>query len=232
MSGGSFVSPETRQRVRGWAVPVAVAMGRLGLTPNALTLIGFGMAVVAAIAAAGQSWVLAGVLVLAGSVFDLFDGTLARATGRANRLGAFYDSVFDRAGEGIVYLGITWGFGATGFNEATVLPAMAGVAAFLVSYTRAKSESLGVEGGGGMAAVGLAPREVRIVILSIGLLLASGPILELPPPNAACAGVCDFPQGGSLGIALMAITILATITTIQRIVHVKRQLESTDQTHQ
>jgi hypothetical protein len=44
--------------------------------------------------------------------------------------------------------------------------------------------------------------------------------------------VCDFPQGGSLGIALMAITILATITTIQRIVHVKRQLESTDQTHQ
>ena len=96
-----MISPETRARVRGLAVPIALFFGRLGLTPNALTLIGFGIAILAAIAAAGQSWILAGILVVFGGVFDLFDGGLARATGKASRLGAFMDSVFDRWGEGI-----------------------------------------------------------------------------------------------------------------------------------
>lgn len=220
---GSFISPALRTRVRGLAEPVARGLGRLGLSPNQLTILGFAVAIVAAVAAAYQAWVAAGVLVLFGGLFDLFDGTLARATGRASRLGAFYDSVFDRWGEGIVYVGIIWGFASAGFNEAVVLPAAAGSAAFMVSYTRAKSEGLGFTAGTGMAGVGLAPREVRITILSLGLLLAAGPILELPPPGAACAGVCDFPQGGSLAIALALIAILGTITTIQRILHVRTQ---------
>ena len=92
---GSIVSPELRARVRGVATPIAVGFGRLGLTPNHLTLIGFGIAVIAAVAAAQQAWVLAGVLLVVGGVFDLFDGALARATGTTSRLGAFMDSVFD-----------------------------------------------------------------------------------------------------------------------------------------
>jgi phosphatidylglycerophosphate synthase len=220
---GSPVSPATRQRVRDLATPVATALGRLGLTPNALTLIGFAGTCLAAFAAANQWWLAAGVLVLLFGIFDLFDGTLARATGRASRLGAFLDSTFDRAGEAIVYLGIAAGLLALGFREGALLAAAAMAGAFLVSYTRAKSESLGFTTGTGMADVGLLPREVRLVLLSGGLLLATGPVYEVPPPGAACGGVCDFPQGGSITAALLIITIGSLITTSQRILHVRAQ---------
>jgi phosphatidylglycerophosphate synthase len=208
---GSIVSPNFRQRVRGIATPIAVAMGRVGLTPNALTLIGFGIAVVAAIAGALQSWILAGLLVLFGGVFDLFDGALARATGKASRLGAFMDSVFDRWGEVVIYVGIAWGCVNAGFGVGAVLAAAAMASAVMVSYARAKSEGLGFTEGTGMAAVGLAPREVRIVILTVGLVAAG-----------LLGGVSE--QGATwLALALGAIAILASITTIQRIVHVLRQ---------
>lgn len=202
---GSFVSPATRQRVRDLATPIATALGRLGLTPNALTLIGFVGTCVAAVAAATESWLLAAVLVLGFGIFDLFDGTLARATGKATRLGAFFDSTFDRAGEAIVYLGIMAGCMGAGFVLGAFLAPAAMAAAFMVSYTRAKAESLGFATGSGMASVGLAPREVRIIILVLGLLTAAGPSLD------------------GLAIALIAITVLALVTTLQRIVHVRAQ---------
>jgi phosphatidylglycerophosphate synthase len=227
---GSVVSPELRARVRGFAVPIALALGRLGLTPNALTLIGFGIALVAGVAAAFQLWFVAGLLVIVGGVFDLFDGALARATNSASRVGAFLDSVFDRWGEGVVYVGIAAGLAVAGFEAGTVLAAAALVSAFMVSYTRAKSESLGFTPGSGMAAVGMAPREVRIVILTVGLLWAG----LLPPVDLR---ECDNPvlqcgpndlQGPyePLAIALGLIAVLATITTIQRILHVVRQPSS------
>ena len=220
---GSFVSPATRQRVRDLATPIATALGRLGLTPNALTLIGFVGTCVGAVAAANQWWLSAGILVLAFGIFDLFDGTLARATGQATKLGAFLDSTFDRAGESIVYIGVAIGLLAAGFREGAILAAAAMGAAFMVSYTRAKSESLGFTPGNGMASVGLMPREVRLVILSLGLILATEPIYAVPPPGAACAGVCDFPQGGTVTLALFLIAAGSVITTIQRILHVRAQ---------
>jgi phosphatidylglycerophosphate synthase len=220
---GSLVTPELRARVRGLAVPVALAFGRIGLTPNALTVLGFGISVVAAFAASQQAWIAAGLLVIFGGVFDLFDGALARATNRVSRLGAFLDSVFDRAGEAVLYIGIAIGCFWAGFGEGAVLASAAMAASFMVSYTRAKSESLGFTPGTGMANVGVAPREVRLVILTLGLLVAPTPLHESVPAGAACAGACDFPQGGYLTTALVAIIVLATITTIQRIVHVTRQ---------
>src|SRR6185295_17400879 len=144
---GSLVSPATRQRVRGLATPIATALGRLGLSPNALTLIGFLGTCVAAVAAASQWWLAAGVLVLAFGIFDLFDGTLARATGRATKLGAFLDSTFDRAGEGIVYVGIAAGCLAVDFAFGAIAAMTAMTASFMVSYTRAKAESLGFAAG-------------------------------------------------------------------------------------
>ncbi|HYK95662.1 MAG TPA: CDP-alcohol phosphatidyltransferase family protein [Candidatus Dormibacteraeota bacterium] len=229
---GSLVSTATRQRVRDLATPVARGLGRLGLTPNALTLIGFLGTCVAAVAAAWQAWLAAGVLVLVFGIFDLFDGALARATGRATKLGAFLDSTFDRAGEAIVSIGIAVGCLTAGFNLGAILAASAMAAAFMVSYTRAKSESLGFTTGTGMAAIGLAPREVRLALLAIGLLAVSivGPV---GPPNldpscpgnllASCMAPAfyragDIALGGTLGL----IAILATITTIQRILHVAR----------
>lgn len=219
---GSLVSPGVRARVRGLAEPVARALGRLGLTPNHLTFIGFGIAAVAAVAAAGQQWLMAGLLVIFGGVFDLFDGTLARVTGRVSKLGAFYDSVFDRWGEGVVYIGIAWGTLDMGLWRSIVLAVAASVAAFMVSYTRAKSESLGFTTGAGMAAVGLAPREIRIVILTVGLIAAG--LLPGFPEDMDGPGGAAYPlQALALEAALGLITILATITTIQRILHVRAQ---------
>jgi CDP-diacylglycerol---glycerol-3-phosphate 3-phosphatidyltransferase len=206
---GSIVSPELRARVRGAAIPIALAFGRMGLTPNALTLLGFGISVLAGIAAAQQAWILCGLLVIAGGVFDLFDGALARATNKVSRLGAFLDSVFDRAGEAVLYLGIAIGTLIAGHERGAVLAAMAMGASFMVSYTRAKSESLGFTPGIGMANVGVAPREVRLVLLTLGLLVSG--VSPLSSSNQI------------LDVTLALITILATITTIQRIVHVTRQ---------
>jgi CDP-diacylglycerol--glycerol-3-phosphate 3-phosphatidyltransferase len=228
---GSLVSGDLRSRVRSLAEPVARGFGRLGLTPNHLTLIGFGIAIVAAGAAATQAWLVAGILVIVGGVFDLFDGALARASGRVSRLGAFMDSVFDRWGEAVVYLGIVIGCLASGFDLGVVLAAAAMGAAFMVSYARAKSESLGFTEGTGMAAIGIAPREVRIVILTIGLILTglvgtANPLLELPPALDLPFGVSvNRPWNGEVWLfwSLLAITILATITVIQRVVHVIRQ---------
>ena len=220
---GSVVSPAMRDRVRGLATPVARGLGRLGLTPNALTLIGFLGTCLAAAAAASQAWLIAGVLVLVFGIFDLFDGTLARATGRATKLGAFLDSTFDRAGEAIVYVGIATGGIAGGFDAGAVLAASAMAAAFMVSYTRAKSESLGFTTGTGMAAIGLAPREVRIMILVVGLVAAG---VWSAHQIWCVVGPCPQPIGGGVLVlagALALITILAVITTIQRILHVRAQ---------
>ena len=221
---GSLVSAATRDRVRGLATPVATALGRLGLTPNALTVIGFLGTLVAAWAAATQLWLLAGLLVLGFGIFDLFDGTLARATGRATKLGAFLDSTLDRAGEAIVYIGIAAGLLAGhGSNLGALLSMAALAAAFMVSYTRAKSESLGFTPGTGMASIGIAPREVRIVVLTLGLLAAG----LIPTTPVVCVSApCLQPLGTGVlvllgGLGLIAIG--ATVTTIQRILHVRSQ---------
>ncbi len=218
---GSLVSPALRSRVRGAAEPIARLFGRVGLTPNALTLIGFGIAVVAALLAATQAWLLAGLLVALGAAFDLLDGALARATGRTSRLGAFMDSTFDRLGEAAVFLGIAWGLGVPnieGFASGGQELAMAALAASLmVSYTRAKSESLGFTPGTGMANIGLAPREVRLLLIVVGLVLTG---------LAGGVGTMFFPnEAGSIAMygSLALITVLATLTTIQRIVHVYNQ---------
>lgn len=196
---GSFVSPELRTKVRAMAEPIGRGLARMGLTPNALTVIGFLIACVAALAAGAQIWPLAGFLVIFGGIFDMFDGLVARATGKASKAGAFMDSTFDRWGEGVVYVGITAGCLFAGYDLGAILAASAMTSAFMVSYARARSESLGFAPGKGMANVGLAPREVRLVILTVGVALAG--------VNIAI-----------LGFTLGLITVLATITTIQRIV--------------
>ena len=220
---GSLVSPALRARVRGLALPIALAFGRLGLTPNALTVIGFGISVAAAVAAGFGAWIVAALLVVFGGVFDLFDGALARATNQVSRLGAFLDSVFDRAGEAVVYLGVIAASQAAGFTPGTLLGGAAMAASFMVSYTRAKSESLGFTPGTGMANVGVAPREVRLVILTIGLFL-TGAYGGIVRPVTIFGAVDPWWAGRpALAVSLGLVALLATITTIQRIVHVTRQ---------
>jgi phosphatidylglycerophosphate synthase len=202
---------DVRQVVRRAAEPIALGLGRLGLTPNALTLIGLALAAVAGLAAALGAFGLAGLLLLVGGTFDLLDGTLARATGRASRLGAFLDSVLDRAGEALVYVGLVVGGIGADLPWLAGLAAAAMAAAFLVSYTRARAEGLDLVGERDLAGVGLAPREVRLVLLGGGLLLGAG----------LGVGSTDL-AGGALAIeaALALIALLAGLTTGQRIRHI------------
>ncbi len=199
------ISNDARARIKSVFEPVALAMGRAGLTPDGLTLIGFSITVAGAVLIALEHWSLGGVIVLIGGIFDMFDGTLARATGKVSRLGAFMDSVFDRWGEAIVYVGIVVGAVLAGHQRVPVLAAAAMASAFMVSYVRAKSEGLGFTAGTGMAAVGIMPREIRLLILSIGLILTDAPNIK------------------ALEFALAIISIGATITVIQRILHVRGQ---------
>lgn len=224
MADGSIVSSQVRASMRARVEPLAQGLGRLGLTPNALTLIGFGIAIVAAYTAASQQWLYAGLLVISGGAFDLFDGALARATNRTTKLGAFLDSMFDRWGEAVVYVGILVGLADAGYGDGPTVAAAAMASAFMVSYVRAKSESLGFTPGSDMASVGLAPREVRIVILTVGLIGAGLTSNRVPDYPAGLAGGAVIPLWWMVLVGSLAlITLLATITTIQRIVHVYRE---------
>jgi CDP-diacylglycerol--glycerol-3-phosphate 3-phosphatidyltransferase len=204
------ISNESRGRIKKIFEPIALAMGRAGLTPNGLTLLGFAITTVGAVLVGLQLWVIGGLVVFFGGVFDMFDGTLARATGKASTFGAFMDSVFDKLGEIIVFLGVIAGMQAAGAADPPVLVAAAAMgASIMVSYARAKSDGLGYSSGMGLAAVGVMPREIRLVIISLGIVLT----------------------GTSIGIsaiefALGVILVGAVITVIQRILFVRSQAKS------
>jgi CDP-diacylglycerol--glycerol-3-phosphate 3-phosphatidyltransferase len=209
----SLVSNETRDRLRGVARPIALAFGRLGLTPNALTVIGFAGTAVAAAAAAAQLWLVAGILVIAFGIFDLFDGALARATGKTSNFGAFLDSTLDRTGESLVLAGVAYGAAVAGQPVIAGLAATAIAFASVVTYARAKAEIYGLKGD-----VGVAPRPERLVILAIGLVLATLPWTAQDP----------ITRGSTwLAVAVGLITILSAITVVQRILVVRRQLDET-----
>ncbi|MXY79387.1 MAG: CDP-alcohol phosphatidyltransferase family protein [Chloroflexi bacterium] len=137
-----------------------------GLTPNMLTLLGLaGTVGAAALAAHGLFW-QAGAAMLAASAFDLLDGAVARATGRATTWGAIFDAVSDRLGEFAMFLGLlVWFTAADNFDrEAVVLIGVSIGGAMLVSYTRSKAGEYGVR-----IREGLGTRFERVVILAIGL---------------------------------------------------------------
>jgi phosphatidylinositol phosphate synthase len=209
------------------ALPVALALGRLGFTPNSLTISGFVGTCAAALAAAYQQWILAGILVIGFGIFDLFDGTLARATGKASKFGAFLDSTLDRTGENLVLAGVAIGCAGAGFTEGVALAVLAMAFASVVTYARAKAEVVGLHGE-----VGIAPRSERLVILAGSLVLAGvigdvtvSPFVACSP--SGCQTGDPFPGAGGvvLGVGLGLIAFLSAITVIQRILHVKRQLE-------
>jgi phosphatidylglycerophosphate synthase len=206
-----------RDALRHAVDPLARKLADAGLTANMVTLIGFGIAVVGGLLAAVELWVLAGAVGMFGAAFDTLDGAVARVTGTTGRLGAFMDSTFDRWGEAIGYVGIV--IGATRANVEVIawLGALAMASAFLVSYARARAESLGFAPGKGMAAVGLAPREVRTVVLGVGLIIAG--FLGVGPGTTGA---------NLLALTLGVIALLATITVIQRILFVHRQSTTED----
>lgn len=215
-----------RDAMRKGIEPIARKMAAVGLTANKLTLIGFGIAVVAALFAMTELWLLAGIVGTLGSGFDMFDGAVARVTGTVSKFGAFMDSTFDRWGEAVLYVGIIIGCNNAGFDLGAWLAAIAMGNAFMVSYTRARAESLGFSSGRGMAGVGLAPREVRVVILGVGLI-GAGLFGGVTAWNPFASGSTEATVGTLLlALSLFLIAVLAAITVIQRILFVQKQAKA------
>jgi CDP-diacylglycerol--glycerol-3-phosphate 3-phosphatidyltransferase len=176
------------------------------LTPNAISLTGFVLNVAAAALVWQRYFFLAGIAFIVGSICDTLDGRYSRMSGKGTPFGAFLDSTLDRMEEGIVLTAVGAYFAAR-HNEAAVAAVVAAVLfSLMVSYTRARAEALGVE-----CKVGIASRAVRVVILSIGLLFAKG------------ASLGDFEL---LEVSVYVLAGLAIVTTFQRILHVRRQLNA------
>jgi CDP-diacylglycerol--glycerol-3-phosphate 3-phosphatidyltransferase len=174
------------------------------LTPNAISLTGLALNIVAAVLVWERLFFLGGIAFIVGSVMDTLDGRYSRMSGKGTPFGAFLDSTLDRMEEGIVLTAVA-GYFASRHNEAAVAAVVVAViASLMVSYTRARAEALGVE-----CKVGLATRPVRVVILSIGLVFAKGASL------------------GSFSLLEPAVYVLAglsVVTVVQRILHVRAAL--------
>src|SRR3982750_3837765 len=189
---------------RSLASRSVTGLARTRVTPNALTTVGVSLCLAAAVMVPFESrnellwdWVRAVVFVV-GSILDILDGALARAGGKTTPFGAFLDSTTDRVGEGAVLGAIA----LVSAQRGELLPlafAIAGVAgSFLVSYTRARAEALGLRGD-----VGLGSRAERVVVITAGLVLAPWGVLQW---------------------AIYLLTATAWLTVVQRILFVRKQL--------
>jgi CDP-diacylglycerol--glycerol-3-phosphate 3-phosphatidyltransferase len=174
------------------------------LTPNAISLTGFIGNVIAAVLVTQRYFFLAGVAFVLGSICDTLDGRYSRMSGKGTPFGAFLDSTLDRVEEGIVLTAVAAYFSSRGNDFAVAAVVWTVLMSLMVSYTRARAEALGVENKGGIAT-----RPVRVVILSAGLLFAKG------------ASLGDFEL---LEPAIYVMAILTTFTTLQRVAHVRREL--------
>jgi phosphatidylglycerophosphate synthase len=154
--------------VRRWAERAVGVFRDSPITPNMLTLFGLVITGVGALLVAIGLLLVGGVVLAFAGLFDIFDGALARAAGKVYRYGAFLDSTVDRYSEGVVYLGILIYFldQHDGLRPIIVLIALAG--SYLVSYVRARAQSLGFT-----CDVGILARPERVVIIVAGLLLES-----------------------------------------------------------
>ena len=176
------------------------------LTPNAISITGLALNVLAAVLVWQQLFFLGGVAFIIGSIMDTLDGRYSRMSGKGTAFGAFLDSTLDRCEEGIVLTAVAVSFARQHNQLAVAAVVVAVLASLMVSYTRARAEALGVE-----CKVGIATRAVRVVILSIGLVLARG----------ASLGHFDL-----LAPAVYVLAVLSAFTVLQRIVHVHAQLRS------
>ncbi|HLZ27884.1 MAG TPA: CDP-alcohol phosphatidyltransferase family protein [Chloroflexota bacterium] len=177
----------------------ARGLGRLGFTPNGLTILGAVLTASVGLLVAEGWFLAAGLCLWLFSLTDTLDGALARATNRVTVFGAFLDSVCDRYAEAAVFFGLVWWYQTTGSGLGVALAYLAVVGSLMVSYARARAEGVGLQA----ADVGWFQRPERIILLGIGLLLAAW----VPP---------------ALLVSLALLAVLTTLTVLQRVLHVAR----------
>jgi CDP-diacylglycerol--glycerol-3-phosphate 3-phosphatidyltransferase len=191
---------------RGLASRSITGLARTRVTPNMLTGAGVSLCAVGAVLVYFEYrhellffW-LGGLAFVVGSVLDILDGALARAGGKQSPFGGFLDSTLDRVGEGLMLGAIALVFMRDGHELALALATAAIGGSFLVPYARAKAEGLGIKGD-----VGIGSRAERVVVISAGLFLA---------------------PWGVLPWAIGLLAVVAWVTVLQRILHVRRHLRA------
>ena len=175
--------------------PFGAALRKTGLTPDHLTILGLLVGVGAAVAIGAGYLRLGLLLVILAALPDLLDGALAKASGSASQRGAFFDSTVDRITDALLLGGIAWYLATEESPHMALLPYAVMAVSSLISYQRAKAESLGIEAKGG-----LMERAERIIALCLGLLV---PMLLVP--------------------ILWIMLVLTSITAVQRFVKVWKQ---------
>lgn len=190
--------------LRALVEPAVSALVRRRVHPNLLSTAGFVVTCASGFFFHQHHVRTAGALILAGGIFDILDGTVARRTGLASAFGAFYDSTLDRLSEIIVYLGLLSLYndyrlelGDVGMIYAVML-AMAG--SLMISYTRARAEGLDIP-----CAVGLMQRAERVILIGMAALLFG-----------------EMSQGVVLKGVIIGLAVLTNFTSLQRIVWVWR----------
>jgi CDP-diacylglycerol--glycerol-3-phosphate 3-phosphatidyltransferase len=174
------------------------------MTPNLVTLIGLAIAGAGAYLIATGHWWGGGLVVLFAGAFDMFDGALARATGKASDFGALLDSTIDRVSEAVVLLGLLAFYLSSNDDLGSILVYVALVGSIMVSYMRARSEGLGID-----CKVGVMTRPERVV--AIGSALIVGHWLPI-----------------TMLVVLGVIGTLTTVTAVHRLVHTSRMINSED----
>jgi len=190
-----------RKPVDAAVKPMGAALRKTGLTPDHLTVLGLLVGAASAIAVGAGYLRLGLLLVILAALPDLLDGALAKASNTSSQRGAFFDSTIDRLTDALLLGGIAYYFATTKDPRLAVLPYAVLAVSSLVSYQRAKAESLGLDAKGG-----LMERAERIVVLCVGLLLES------------------FFTDALVWI-LWGMLILISITAVQRFVKVWKQAE-------
>ena len=152
--------------------PLYEVLAKIGISPNAVTMIGLGMSIVGGWAFASSEYFVAAIMIFLSGVMDLLDGGIARVGGYASSEGAFLDSVADRLGESALYIGLV-----ISFTEAAYQLLALGILvfSFSISYLRARAEGLGVT----LAGIGIMERAERMGALMIAALLAHFISIEL-----------------------------------------------------
>lgn len=183
-----------RARFKGVVDPAAGFLNRMGLLPNTVTLLGLLITMVGAFFLAIGKIPLGGLIILIGAPLDALDGAMARQRGESSAFGAFVDSVTDRYSELVIFAGLLFYYISSQDNLGAGLTYAAAAGSILVSYIRARAQSVGFE-----TKIGIFSRVERYLVL-IPCLIINQPVI---------------------GIALIAL--FANITAIQRILHVRRQ---------
>ncbi len=157
-----------REQVDRNVQPVGRALVGMGITADVMTIIGIGMSAAAAVVIGSGNLAWGLVLMIATGLPDLLDGAIAKAAGTSSTRGAYFDSVSDRLTDILLFSGVAWYLSATRDDQLHMLPVAVMGVALMISYQRAKAESLGYDAKGG-----LMERAERFIALGIGLFLGA-----------------------------------------------------------